>query len=292
MRGRAFSAVVVAAALVMSFVDMGWRPAAATDHCESPGAAGGAVDNGLFVGMSCGSDGGTGDGAGTVSTLNARSPFTSYVWVSICQRFDPTLPRTGPIDCSAARACVDPAERVWALWGQRPRGTWEPLGTECFGRPPTVADTPQPTVTPALVLTALRRLGLPAIKARTQPEGRTLVNFETIFYAEPEPFSRTITLLGQRVDIEAVPAQFTWQHGDGTSASTETPGAPYPDKDVIHEYTDAYETVQTRVDVTYRARFRVNSGAWQDIAETVTVTGPTSSLRISEATAVLSGQYD
>lgn len=155
-----------------------------------------------------------------------------------------------------------------------------------------MADAPQPTVTPALVLEALRRLGLPAIEVRTQPEHKTLIHFDTIFYAEPETFRRTITLLGQDVDVEAVPERYTWHHGDGTSAVTATPGAPYPAKEITHQYTDAHETVATRVDVTYGARFRVNGGAWQDIAETVTITGPPTALRISEATAVLSGQYE
>jgi hypothetical protein len=43
--------------------------------------------------------------------------------------------------------------------------------------------------------------------------------------------------------------------------------------------------------VTYTARFRVNGGAWQDIDETVTITGPESSLRVSEASPTLSGNY-
>jgi hypothetical protein len=146
-------------------------------------------------------------------------------------------------------------------------------------------------VTPGRVLTALRQIGLPALEAKTQPTGRTLVNFETIFYAEPQPFGRTITLLGQRVEVEATPSTYTWHHGDGTVASTETPGARYPAKDVVHEYTDAHTTVSPSVDVTYTARFRVNGGAWQDIPETVTISGPGGSLRIAEATAVLSGSY-
>ena len=146
-------------------------------------------------------------------------------------------------------------------------------------------------MTPGRVLTALRQIGLPALEAKTQPTGKTLVNFETIFYAEPQPFARTITLLGQRVDVEANPSTYTWHHGDGTAASTQTPGARYPAKDVVHEYTDAHTTVSPRVDVTYTARFRVNAGAWQDIPETVTITGPGGSLRIAEATAVLSGSY-
>ena len=146
-------------------------------------------------------------------------------------------------------------------------------------------------MTPGLVLTALRRLGLPSLEARTQPEDKTLVNFATIFYATPQPFTRTITLLGQSVDVEATPSSFTWHYGDGTSTTTSTPGAPYPAKDVTHNYVDAHTTVQTSVDVTYSARFRVGNGGWQDIPETVTIAGPATALRISEATAVLSGDY-
>ena len=101
----------------------------------------------------------------------------------------------------------------------------------------------------------------------------------------------TITLLGQSVDVEATPTSFAWHYGDGTSATTSTPGAPYPAKDITHNYTDAHITVAPSVDVTYAARFRVGNGGWQTIPETVTIPGPTSSLRISEATAVLSGDY-
>ncbi|HET6624943.1 MAG TPA: hypothetical protein VFG63_01005, partial [Nocardioidaceae bacterium] len=130
------------------------------------------------------------------------------------------------------------------------------------------------------------------LATQTQPADKTLVNFATIFYTEPEPFARTIRLLGQRVDVEARPQQYTWHHGDGTSHSTTSPGAPYPSKEITYSYTDAHTTVSPRVDVTYSARFRVNGGAWQDIAETVTIAGPATQLRISEATAVLSGSYE
>ena len=134
-------------------------------------------------------------------------------------------------------------------------------------------------------------MGLPALQAKTQPADKTLVNFATIFYTEPQPFTRTIRLLGQRVDVEASPSSYTWHYGDGDASTTATPGARYPAKDVTHSYTDAHVTVQTSVDVTYSARFRVGNGGWQDIPETVTISGPASALRISEATAVLSGNY-
>ncbi|QNN52284.1 hypothetical protein [Nocardioides mesophilus] len=256
--------------------------------------AGGSDAHVLVLGMTCGqsSEGNDPVTFAPVSGKKSVTEFVEYQWSSVCRRFDPNGPGDATLDCAAARICSDPVERLWDLWARRPDGRWEAIGSQCFGRPPTLADTPKPTVTPALVLNALRRLGLPAIEAKTQPADKTLVNFETIFYAEPRSFSRTITLLGQRVDIEAEPTQYTWLHGDGTSTSTTTPGAPYPAKEVTHVYSDAYQTVQARVDVTYSARFRVNGGAWQDIAETVTIAGPPTPLRVSEATAVLSGQYE
>ncbi|MGN6129660.1 MAG: hypothetical protein ACTHOK_04895 [Nocardioidaceae bacterium] len=147
-------------------------------------------------------------------------------------------------------------------------------------------------MTPALVLEALRRVGLPALETHTQPEDKTLINFDTIFYAEPQTFDRTLTLLGQSVDVEATPTSYTWHHGDGTATTTSEPGAPYPSKDITYRYAHAHTTVQPSVDVTYSARFRVNGGAWQDIPDTVTIAGPPTELRVSEATAVLSGQYE
>ncbi len=141
------------------------------------------------------------------------------------------------------------------------------------------------------MLNEIRRIGLPKLQARTQPEGKTLVNFDTIFYTETQPFTATVMLLGQQVDIVAEPTGYTWHHGDGTSTTTAGPGAPYPSKEITYRYSDADATVRPRVDVTYSARFRVNGGAWQDIDETVTITGPETALRVSEAAPVLSGNY-
>ncbi len=142
-----------------------------------------------------------------------------------------------------------------------------------------------------MVLTALQRIGLPALRVRTQPEDKTLVNFATNFYARPRTFTRAVTLLGRRVQIRATPGSYTWHYGDGSSSSSHEPGAPYPALDITHDYTDAHVTVRTSVDVTYTARFRVGGGAWQTIPGSVTITGPASPLRVSEATAVLSGEY-
>jgi hypothetical protein len=90
----------------------------------------------------------------------------------------------------------------------------------------------QPEITSAVVLNALRRIGLPALEVQIQPEDKTLVNFDTIFYAEPQTVTRDLTLLGQRVQVQATPSSYAWSFGDGAGTSTRTPGAPYPAKDM------------------------------------------------------------
>jgi len=139
------------------------------------------------------------------------------------------------------------------------------------------------------VLEAVRRIGLPSLEVKVQPDTATLVNFPTIFYAEPETFERTVRLLGFSVDVRAEPSSYQWVFGDGQVATTQEPGAPYPAKEITHEYVDAHVTVHPRVDVTYQVQYRIDGGAWQALDETLTAQGPTTALRIREATPVLSG---
>jgi hypothetical protein len=269
-------------------------PTAVASACEASGESAGSV---LNVGMTCGTPmtGISGSGPHSADALAggaAVTPYVQYRWVSVCAGTGPAATVGVSADCGQANTCPDPADRVWRLWGRKPSGDWDPFGTQCAGPTgPPPAQTPKPQVTPGLVLNALRQIGLPALRAHTQPEHKTLVNFATIFYAEPHSFVRTITLLGQQVHVEATPTSFVWHYGDGITTTTSTPGAPYPAKDITHNYLDAHTTVQTSVDVTYSARFQVGGGGWQDIAETVTIAGPSSPLRISEATALLSGDY-
>ncbi len=193
------------------------------------------------------------------------------------------------VDCALALTCPTPQMRRWQLWGQTPMGSGYPIRTQCFGGTPP-AYVP-PTVTPGDVLSALRRVGLPALSTQTQPEDKTLVNFDTIFFTEPRDVSLTLTILGQAVDVVATPTSYRWTFGDGSSLVTRSAGDPYPSKTIVHRYGDAHVTMQPSVATTYSARFRVGNGAWQDIAETVTIPGPANSLRIAEATAVLSGDH-
>lgn len=164
-------------------------------------------------------------------------------------------------------------------------GIWYPLSLRCDTEPPDAA----PTVTPAMVARAFQRIPLPALRALTQPEDKTLINFDTIFRVDAQPLNRTLTLLGQRVELAITPSTFRWVHGDGTTAVTRTPGAAYPAKDVVHRYQQADVTVSHHVEIVWTARWRLNGGAYQDVDGTVTTVGPATPLHVAEAVPALSG---
>lgn len=58
--------------------------------------------------------------------------------------------------------------------GTRPKRTWIPLGSRCLSDAPPTVSAERAEVTPAVVLAALRRIGLPAVRVHTQPEDNTL----------------------------------------------------------------------------------------------------------------------
>jgi len=140
-----------------------------------------------------------------------------------------------------------------------------------------------------MVEEAVRRMGLPSLPVHVQPAEATLVNFDTIFFAEPVPFDRSVTLVGYDVRVVAEPVSYGWSFGDGSSLTTHLPGAPHPAKDVVHRYDDAHVIVQPSVDVTYRVSYSVDGGATQQLGTTLTAQGPSTGLRIREASALLAG---
>ena len=108
-------------------------------------------------------------------------------------------------------------------------------------------------LTPAMVQHAFQRLAWPSSELVVQPpKGRTLVNFDTNFYTtNTRPSTRTVTLIGQPVTVEATPTQYTWHFGTPEDdLSTTDPGAAYPDLRVTHRYTRVGAvTAQRRHDV-------------------------------------------
>ncbi len=158
-------------------------------------------------------------------------------------------------------------------------------GTNC----PVGSVAAPPEVTPGVVLTAFRRVPLPASELVVQPPGgRTLVNFETNFYTEQGEFSRVVRLLGRRVELRIWPESFVWRYGDGTSERTSSAGSAYPDLEITHRYLSEGRVVVS-VDTTYAADFRVGAGGWRRVGGTVTIPGDAESLRVVTARPVLVG---
>ncbi|KQZ67038.1 hypothetical protein [Nocardioides sp. Root151] len=148
-------------------------------------------------------------------------------------------------------------------------------------------------VTSTVVLRAFRRIPVPVSKVLIQPPGgKTLVNFDTLFRTEAEPFNRTVTLLGSKVELAITPSSFTWVHGDDTTQTTYWPGRAYEQRlpmtsYISHVYEHASDAYKVRVDTTYSARYRVNGGPWLDVDGTVTRPGSSANLRVVEGRPTL-----
>ncbi|MBF4762484.1 hypothetical protein ISU07_05055 [Nocardioides islandensis] len=191
--------------------------------------------------------------------------------------------------CINQQQCQEPPD-TWKfeVYRTSPGHPNEPWGTVCLD-----VDTAEhfDVITPGRVFKAMKTLDWPTAELVIQPpDGRTLVNLKTNFLTTTtEPTTKTVSLLGHSVDIEATPVGYTWHFGDGTEQSGTDPGAEYPDLRITHVYDKAGVTVAPSVDVTYHGRFRVDGGAWADIPDELTVAGTPVDLQVLTATPHLVG---
>ncbi len=148
----------------------------------------------------------------------------------------------------------------------------------------------QPELTLADIRRAFGELPLPAADLNIQPpDGVTLINFDTNFFTtHTEPITHTVTLLDQQVTLEATPATYTWDFGDGETTRTHKPGAPYPRLVTTHDYARKGDYA-VALATTYTGRYRIAGGAWQTIPDTVTIDSTPRPIRAIEAKPKLVG---
>lgn len=229
--------------------------------------------------------------AGQQSAIGANV-VVQVTWTPACAGSNPAVAETL---CPSATTLCPPTEhgaqvRMWRWtrpWDQvagRAVTPWQVAGVACagleFARTSTLSDR---------ILRIFRdRAKLLAATVEIQPpNGRTLVNLDTIFSTENQ--SRTITgidVLGRSVDLRLEAVAYRWSFGDGEATTTARPGRPYPGKDVSHRYS-APGVVTPRVDVTYTGEYRVDGGSWLGIPGDATVTGPAVQLTVVEAQSEL-----
>ena len=236
----------------------------------------------IFAEVNCNSEGSADHSADPAS--DSAPEYTAYRYEAVCFIRSEIGSQSAGCPASAPDTCR-PGDTLYEKYGLHD-GAWVALGQVCRSDGPP---SDQSELTPELVARAFQRIPLPSLRAKTQPEGKTLINFDTIFYVDAQPLHRTLNLLGQRVELEITPSTFRWVHGDGTTAVTQTAGAAYPAKDIVYRYQQAHVTVRHHVEIVWTARWSLNGGAYQDVPGTVTTVGPETALRVAEATPALSG---
>lgn len=216
-----------------------------------------------------------------------------YTWLPTCPGARPGVPDAESLDCRQAHNCDDPMLLLQSLWGQLVDNSggiiipWRYLRSECRD-PDKVGPTQRHQLTWSDIRDALRRIGVPP--AEVEGPAYTLVNLQTTFYTSAGAFDRSFDLLGFQVDVHIIPVSYIWHWGDGVTTTTHRPGRPYPAKDVTHTYvhaTDPGVTLPVRVDVAYRAQFRIDGGDWTSVNDQLVIAGLTRQLPIKQASAVL-----
>lgn len=140
-----------------------------------------------------------------------------------------------------------------------------------------VGAPPIPAVDPASVAASvLGTVPLPPIEVGANPTVG-LVAMPAWFWVDGYDGStlRGLRTLGPiTVEVEITPAEYRWSFGDGAVLDTASLGRPYPAvSDLRHTYEQssaiAGGTFQVQLDITFDARYRVNSGPWLPLAPLV-----------------------
>lgn len=128
---------------------------------------------------------------------------------------------------------------------------------------------------PVVTLEDFQRLDIAPSIIESDSGGFGLRNANTNFYATAESQTLNVEMLGQDVAIQAVPVQWTWNYGDGSSpVALNHPGGPQrefnQELDTTHVYEDTGEH-PVNLTTAYRGQFSVNGGPWLPIPGTAQV---------------------
>jgi hypothetical protein len=173
---------------------------------------------------------------------------------------------------------------------------WHFVGSTCFADQVPGAS---PTLSMGRIIDAFHLTPWATATVLTQPEGNTtLVNlpvyarisWSTVGFEPGEVDTLDpARMFGLTVQIRPKVDHYTYVWGDGTTTGpSRSDGGVWPTGDITHSYPSP-GTYQARVDTTFTGDFRINGGPWTHIPDTVTITGPTTTITVHAAKAVLVG---
>jgi len=130
--------------------------------------------------------------------------------------------------------------------------------------------------------------------ASMQPDQWMIVGLDTNFYATTSTHDVDGTLFGGTAQVRFTPVSYSWDYGDGTTATTTNPGrtwakyriAEFDATPTSHVYEDPGDYTITLA-VTYAAEYRVAGSSWQNVVGTLTIVAPPLSATAGHATTVL-----
>lgn len=117
----------------------------------------------------------------------------------------------------------------------------------------------------------------------------SLKNYNTNIFAQSGEQTFTEDVMGEQVEIKAIPVSYTFNYGDGTVMTTTNPGHSVAEQwDVktptSHQYSTPGDYTYT-VTTTFRGEFRVPGGPWQVIAGTSDRTSAPQTVQIWRVTS-------
>ncbi|MDY3049740.1 MAG: hypothetical protein SOR40_08245, partial [Rothia sp. (in: high G+C Gram-positive bacteria)] len=127
---------------------------------------------------------------------------------------------------------------------------------------------PEPII---LTIQDLQELGITPTPIHQQNPPHTLKNYNTNFWAEPNPQEFHTQINGVPVTARAIPTHYTFDYGDGRKYTTTHPGYRLADDvwdeptPTSHQYSRAGDYVFT-LSTYYRGEFSVAGGPWQVMA--------------------------
>ena len=223
------------------------------------------------------------------SSTGSSAPEGTWMWEQVCEL-------GGAETCGEIALCADGKPKLH-IWYQTEAGPiWG--STSCPEDAPPGAPA-LPALTKPRIVREFQRIPLPtATIGVAPPDGRTLVNLPTIYYARgAERFERTVSILGRRVRFDITPSSYQWDFGQGLQLSSTDPGRAYvhgrtpednPGLYLTARYTRPGE-VTPSLTVEWTATYSIDGGPALPVPATVTMSSQGRSVEVLSATPVLTG---